>query len=61
VPSRCFAYLAYGKKYVLSRGTKQGHAPPVLTDLNHFRAMHGPDGAMLANRLTAKAIFSLSV
>jgi len=54
--------LAYGKKYVLSRGTKQGHeTAPVLTDKNHFRAMQGPDGAMLANRLTAMAIFSLSV
>ena len=40
----------------------RGHeTPPVLKDLNHFRAMHGPDGAMLANRLTARAIFSLSV
>jgi hypothetical protein len=33
----------------------------VLTEKNNFRAMPGPDGAMLANRLTAMAIFSLSV
>jgi hypothetical protein len=37
------------------------NTPPVLTAENNFRAMHGPDGAMLANRLTAMAIFSLSV
>jgi hypothetical protein len=58
VPSRYFPYLAYGKKYVLSRGPE---TPPFLTDQNDFRAMPGLGGAMLANRLTAMAIFSLSV